>query len=257
MLVARLRPLVSGGTSKLAALAGGCRWPSLGSALTPAPVGQHVAAPLGGFTGLPSEVPTGSRAFGIRRVKQRRRTRGRIIQLKQTHYEPKPDDYLPLPMSLLGSGPIRRVLTAGTVEGNQLAGAVSWDRYKCDVRGVRWHPVGGWRVQFDKRDYEHNFFVKCSCYFRVQLYGFDRSKELAIQYRQRLEAEWEEQHQIWVRLDAEREASRLRRKEEKVLARQAAAYEDATGESLWGGLDALPPAAGSSSSSSFPDQGRR
>mmetsp|Transcript_27662 Transcript_27662/g.69643 ORF Transcript_27662/g.69643 Transcript_27662/m.69643 type:complete len:223 (+) Transcript_27662:98-766(+) len=186
------------------------------------------------ISGLPHEVPCGARSFGIRRVKQRRRSRGRIIQLKQTHYEPKPDDYSPLPLSLLGSGPIRRVLKAGTVEAQQLAGAVEWDKYKCDVPGVRWHPVGGWRVQFDRRNYEHNFFVKCSCYFRVQLYGFDRAKELAIAYRRRLEAEWEEQQQIWARLENEREVARIQRREAKERARLAAEYEDETGESLWG-----------------------
>merc|ERR1712187_446505 len=142
---------------------------------------------------------TSVRCFGVKKVRQRRRSRGRIIQPKQTHYEPKPDGYKPLPISLLASGPVRRVLTTGTLEANRLAQSVDWDQYKSDVKGVRWHPVGGWRVQFDKRNYEHNFFVKCSCYFRVALYGFHRAKELAIGYRLRLEAEWEEQERIWHR----------------------------------------------------------
>lgn len=40
--------------------------------------------------------------------------------------------------------------------------------------GVRWHPSGSWRVQFKRRCYEHNYFVNCSCYFRVGQWGFDR-----------------------------------------------------------------------------------
>jgi len=197
--------------------------------------GAAVAAPrMAVATPVPIwEVPMGVRGFAVKRIPQRRRSRGRIIQLKQTHWQPKPDDYQPLPMSLLGNGPIRRLLSAGTVEANRLVGAVSWDRYKCDVKGVRWHPVGGWRVQFDRRDYEHNFFVKCSCYFRVQLYGFDRAKELAIAYRKRLEAEWEEQQQIWAKLDEKREAERLKRKKEKMLA-----FLQGSQDSYTGGEDA-------------------
>lgn len=179
----------------------------------------------------------GIRAFGAQRVRQLRRTRGRIIQLKQTHYEPKPEGYSPLPLSLLGSGPIRRVLKAGTVEAKRLAGSVDWDRYKCDVRGVRWHPVGGWRVQFDRRNYEHNFFVKCSCYFRVAIYGFDRAKELAVGYRRRLDAEWEEQMRIWADLDVRRETARLEKRQQRELAFRAAHQPDL-------GLAALPPAHG-------------
>ena len=48
--------------------------------------------------------------------RQRRRSRGRILQLKETHYEPKEEGYQPLPLSLLASGPIRRVLSTRTVE---------------------------------------------------------------------------------------------------------------------------------------------
>merc|ERR1712151_949570 len=125
------------------------------------------------------------------------------IQPKQTHYEPKPEGYQPLPLSLLASGPLRRVLTTGTVDARRLAASVDWERYKCDVRGVRWRPVGGWRVLFHRRNYEHNFFVKVDMYFRVHLYGFDKAKELAIAYRKRLEAEWEEQLEIWYKLDSE------------------------------------------------------
>lgn len=191
--------------------------------------------------GLPCQIPASSRFFGIKRVKQRRRSRGRIIQLKQTHYEPKPEGYTPLPLSLMGSGYVRRVLKAGTVDANAMAEQVSWDRYKSDVRGVRWHQAGAWRVQFDRRNYEHNFFVKCSCYFRVQIYGFDRAKELAIAYRRRLEAEWEEQQAIFEKLDIAREQGRLKRKQDKALAYKAAQYEAETGESLFGDGGMPPP----------------
>mmetsp|Transcript_94359 Transcript_94359/g.250623 ORF Transcript_94359/g.250623 Transcript_94359/m.250623 type:complete len:237 (-) Transcript_94359:14-724(-) len=218
-----------GGSIARCALEAAAAWaplPSLGSGLC------H---------GAPSATPGSARSFAVKRTVQRRRSRGRIIQLKQTHYEPKPDGYAPVPLSLMGSGHLRRVIKAGTVEARQLAAAVDWDRYKCDVKGVRWHPVGGWRVQFDRRDYEHNFFVKCSCYFRVPIYGFDRAKELAIAYRLRLEAEWEEQEQIWARLDAEREAKRLQRREERERARRAAEFEGV--DSFWGTETFLPPPA--------------
>ncbi|CAJ1403831.1 unnamed protein product [Effrenium voratum] len=154
----------------------------------------------------------GARCFGTKRVRQRRRSRGRIIQLKETHYEPKPEGYQPLPLSLLASGPIRRVLATRTVEAKRLVGVIDWERYKCNVKGVRWHAVGGWRVTFDRKDHYHNFFVRCSCYFRVAIYGFERGKELAIAYRKRLEAEWDEQQRIWAELDAKREAERLKRR---------------------------------------------
>eukprot|EP00435_Cladocopium_sp_Y103_P057688 s694_g20.t1 len=173
---------------------------------------------LAAFRGLPrllvdgKDVAWTARAFGTKRVRQRRRSRGRILQLKETHYEPKPEGYQPLPLSLLASGPIRRVLSTRSVEAKRLAGSIDWERYKCDVKGVRWHACGGWRVLFNKKDFEHNFFVKCSCYFRVAIYGFDRSKELAIAYRKRLEAEWEEQQQIWAELDRKREEEKAKRR---------------------------------------------
>merc|ERR1711920_653651 len=87
---------------------------------------------------------------------------------------------------------------------------------------------------FDRRDYEHNFFVKCSCFFRVNIYGFERAKELAIGYRKRLDAEWEEQLAIWARLDAEREAKRLAKRAERERALQAADFEDHRDASIWG-----------------------
>eukprot|EP00931_Biecheleriopsis_adriatica_P079629 TRINITY_DN53011_c0_g1_i1.p1 TRINITY_DN53011_c0_g1~~TRINITY_DN53011_c0_g1_i1.p1 ORF type:complete len:222 (-),score=39.80 TRINITY_DN53011_c0_g1_i1:50-682(-) len=183
-------------------------------------------------------VPGGARGFGTKRVRQRRRSRGRIIQLKETHFEPKPEGYQPLPLSLLASGPIRRVLSTRSVEAQRLAGAIDWERYKCDVKGVRWHASGAWRVQFDKRDYEHNFFVKCSCYFRVPVYGFDRAKELAIAYRRRMEAEWDEQQRIWAKLDAKRDAERARRREERKQIAEADNFEEES--SIWGQQAEMP-----------------
>lgn len=176
------------------------------------------------------------RCFGTKRVTQRRSSRGKILHLKQTHYDPKPDGYQPLPRGLLGSGYVRRLLKANTVEAHRLVGTVDWDRYKCNVRGVRWHSVGGWRVQFRRVDYEHNYFVKCSCYFRVSIYGFDRAKELAISYRQRLDAEWDDQQRIWADLDAKREAARLERRAARERDFEAAKLEgEGSAESFWGG----------------------
>ncbi|CAE7918483.1 unnamed protein product [Symbiodinium necroappetens] len=176
----------------------------------------------------------GSRAFGTKRVRQRRRSRGRIIQLKETHYEPKPEGYQSLPMSLLASGPIRRVLSTRSAEAGRLAGAIDWERYKCDVKGVRWHASGAWRVLFNKKDYEHNFFVKCSCYFRVPIYGFDRAKELAIAYRRRLESEWDEQLRIWADLDEKREQQRAARRAERALMME---QQDPAERSIYGTED--------------------
>lgn len=45
----------------------------------------------------------------------------------------------------------------------------------------------------------------------MAIYGFDRAKELAIAYRRRLEAEWEEQQGIWAVLDEKRAAARAHR----------------------------------------------
>mmetsp|Transcript_78894 Transcript_78894/g.210736 ORF Transcript_78894/g.210736 Transcript_78894/m.210736 type:complete len:133 (+) Transcript_78894:1603-2001(+) len=111
-------------------------------------------------------LPCGStRSFGVKRVRQRLRSRGKILQLKQTHYEPKPEGYVPLPLSLMSSGPIRRMVRSETHEGNQLLDHVDWSAYLCDVPGVRWHPCGGWRVQFHRCSWEHDYYVRCSCFF--------------------------------------------------------------------------------------------
>lgn len=78
---------------------------------------------------------------------------------------------------------------------------IDWNKYKSYTVGVRWHPSGSWRVQFNRRSYEHNFFVACSCFFRVHEHGFEKAKQLAVAYRRRLEKEWEELESTWATLD--------------------------------------------------------
>jgi len=146
-------------------------------------------------------VKIASRGFASKNVVQRRRYMGRILHPKQTDYVPKPPGYQPLPVSLLASSTIRRIVKTDSQEALDLAAKVDWDRYKCSVAGVRWHPNGSWRVQFRKSNVEHNFYVNCSCYFRTALYGFDAARERAIAYRDRLQAEWEELEQTWKRMD--------------------------------------------------------
>jgi len=131
------------------------------------------------------------------KVRQRIRYRGRLLQMKQTHYSPKPPGYMPIPISVLGSGYLRRLFNAGTQTSHDLIQQVDWSKFTCGVRGVRWHPSGSWRVTFRKADAHHNFFVNCSCYFKVQRFGFDKAKSLATTYRQRLETEWNELRRSW------------------------------------------------------------
>ena len=66
-----------------------------------------------------------------------------------------------------------KILLLLLLKAQKLAGQIEWDRYRCDVPGVRWHPMGGWRVQFDRRDYEHNFFVKCSLARLLRVRGYE------------------------------------------------------------------------------------
>ena len=133
---------------------------------------------------------------------------GRLVQLEQSHYFPKPDDYRPIPKAVLGSGYIRRLLKSGTNDAQALIPQVAWEKFICDVKGVRWHPCGAWRVQFSRRNREHNFHVGVDCYFYTKLHGFHKAKEMAIGYRKRLELEWEEAEAGWRAIDAEREAAR-------------------------------------------------
>ena len=164
------------------------------------------ASPLGGF-----------QIRGVKRVRQKRRTMGRLIQLKQSHYFPKPDDYTPIPKAVLGSGYIRRLLKAGSSLSHQLVPQVMWEKFICTTKGVRWHPCGAWRVQFSRRNLEHNYHVGVDCYFNTKLHGFHRAKELAIAYRKRLEAEWEEAEAGWKRIDDERVAKRIANRENREL----------------------------------------
>lgn len=137
-------------------------------------------------------------------MRQKRRTMGRLIQLQQSHYFPKPEDYQPIPKAVLGSGYIRRLLKAGTQTSRSLIPQVAWEKFISTTKGVRWHPCGAWRVQFSRRNREHNFYVGVDCYFYTKLHGFHRAKELAVGYRQRLEAEWSEAERGWALIDSKR-----------------------------------------------------
>lgn len=120
--------------------------------------------------------------IGFKKITQRRRSRGRIIQFKQSHYEPKPKNYEPIPMSVLGTGPLRRLVHSPKEEAEELMKKVDWNAYKTGVPGVRWHPTGGFRVQFKAHYKPKNFKVNCDMYFRVALYGFAEAKRRAIAY---------------------------------------------------------------------------
>ena len=159
----------------------------------------------------------GVQSRGVKRVRQKRRTMGKLIQLKQTHYFPKPEDYTPIPKAVLGSGYIRRLLKAGTSASTELIPKVDWEKYICTTKGVRWHPCGAWRVQFSRRNLEHNYHVGVDCYFNTKLHGFHRAKELAIAYRKRLEAEWEEAEAGWRKIDEERAAQKAAQLKEREL----------------------------------------
>ena len=102
-----------------------------------------------------------------------------------------------MPISVLGSGYLRRLIRAGSETSYDLIKQVDWKKFSCSVPGVRWHPSGAWRVTFKKGDMHHNFFVNCSCYFRVTQYGFNEAKRQAIAYRKRLGAEWFNLRSSW------------------------------------------------------------
>eukprot|EP00922_Rhytidocystis_sp_ex-Travisia-forbesii_P047987 GHVS01071507.1.p1 GENE.GHVS01071507.1~~GHVS01071507.1.p1 ORF type:complete len:222 (+),score=22.42 GHVS01071507.1:58-723(+) len=167
-------------------------------------------------------------SFGTKRVTQKRRHMMKILQPMQEPYKPKPADYQPIPLSVLGSGPLRRVINTNSAEAFALAKSLDWDKYKCNVRGVRWHPNGSWRVQFTRRNYEHNFHVKVNCYFRVGLYGFDGAKQLALGYRKRLEAEWDELLNTWNVTDRKCAQSRLAARRRRNIADEITAAEPET-----------------------------
>jgi hypothetical protein len=150
---------------------------------------------------------------------------GRLIQLQQSHYFPKPLDYAPVPKSVMGSGYIRRLLNSGTMTSRSLIPQVAWEKYICTTRGVRWHPCGAWRVQFCRRNYEQNYHVGVDCYFYARVHGFHRAKELAIAYRARLEKEWEEAEQGWATIDATRQKRRDDFEKEKQLIAELEAQQ--------------------------------
>lgn len=152
---------------------------------------------LGRFPSCLTSLPACAQIRTTIKVRQRMRFRGRLLQAKQAHYVPKPPGYAPLPISVLGSGYLRRLIRAGTATSAHLIQKVHWEGFSSSVRGVRWHPSGSWRVTFKKGVMFRNFFVNCSCYFRAEQYGFQRAKELAITYRRRLEVEWDQLQNAW------------------------------------------------------------
>ncbi|SBS85485.1 transcription factor with AP2 domain(s), putative (ApiAP2) [Plasmodium ovale curtisi] len=121
----------------------------------------------------------------------------------------------PLPLSLLSSSFIRRTVYSNREDVLKNLKNINWKKYCCNVKGVRWHASGAWRVYFCKRNYQHNFFVKCDCYFRVSIYGFEKSKELAVLYRKRLEYEYILLMKRWKEIEKENAKKRKMIKESK------------------------------------------
>lgn len=117
-----------------------------------------------------------------------------------------------LPLSLLASSFIRRAVYSNREAALKNLQTINWKKYCCNVKGVRWHANGAWRVLFCKRNYQHNFFVKCDCYFRVSIYGFEKSKELAVRYRKRLEYEYLLLMKRWKEIEAENARKRKLKK---------------------------------------------
>ncbi|GIX62024.1 AP2 domain transcription factor AP2IV-1 [Babesia caballi] len=156
-------------------------------------------------------------AFGTKRVTQKRRYMLKLIHPEEKHTSKVMQEGLlssedALPKSLLCNSVIRKLVYSNTVEAQKLADKVDWEAYKCNVRGVRWHPSGSWYVQFNRRNYEKNFFVNCHCYFRVEEHGFQEAKQKAIAYRKRLEAEYEELQETWQEIDRRRSAERVQKR---------------------------------------------
>lgn len=118
----------------------------------------------------------------------------------------------PLPLSLLASSFIRRAIYSNREAALKNLQNINWKKYCCNVKGVRWHASGAWRVLFCKRNYQHNFFVKCDCYFRVSIYGFEKSKELAVRYRKRLEYEYLLLMKRWKEIEMENAKKRKLKK---------------------------------------------
>ncbi|ORM42130.1 Coatomer subunit zeta-3 [Babesia sp. Xinjiang] len=173
--------------------------------------------------------------FGTKRVTQKRRYMLKLIHPEEkktikvmTEGRLQSDDALP--KSLLCSSAIRKLVYSNTVEAQKLANKINWDAYKSNVRGVRWHPSGSWYVQFNRRNYEKNFFVNCHCYFSVEKHGFQEAKQKAIAYRKRLEAEYEELQETWNDIDRQRMAKRMARRDyrEKAMEEEEFLLADST-----------------------------
>ncbi|GFE52729.1 AP2 domain transcription factor AP2IV-1 [Babesia ovis] len=157
-------------------------------------------------------------AFGTKRVTQKRRYMLKLIHPEEKHTDKAVQNGLltgdnVLPKSLLCDSAIRKLVYSNTLEAQKLAAKVQWDAYKCDVKGVRWHPSGSWYVQFNRRNYEHNFFVNCHCYFSVQKYGFFEAKQMAIAYRKRLEMEYTELQETWNKINRQRWEKRMEQRD--------------------------------------------
>ncbi|SCN58747.1 transcription factor with AP2 domain(s), putative [Plasmodium chabaudi chabaudi] len=129
-----------------------------------------------------------------------------------------------LPLSLLSSSFIRRAIYSNRENVLKSLKNINWKKYCCNVKGVRWHASGAWRVYFCKRNYQHNFFVKCDCYFRVSIYGFEKSKELAVLYRKRLEYEYILLMKRWKEIEMENAKKR------KIIKESAKKYNDSDEE---------------------------
>uniref|UniRef100_A0A3B0MW23 Coatomer subunit zeta n=1 Tax=Theileria annulata TaxID=5874 RepID=A0A3B0MW23_THEAN len=168
-----------------------------------------------------------TRNFGTKRVTQRRRFMLRIIRPEEKFTDKTMTNGLfdkndCLPKSLLKSPVIRKLIYANTAESMKIASTINWDAYKCDVKGVRWHPSGSWLVQFSKRNYENNFFVNCKAYFRVEKHGFFEAKKLAIAYRKRLEFEYSQLEKTWEIMEKKREMEKM----EKIKAKEIKELEE-------------------------------
>lgn len=129
-----------------------------------------------------------------------------------------------LPLSLLSSSFIRRAIYSNRENILKNLKNINWKKYCCNVKGVRWHASGAWRVYFCKRNYQHNFFVKCDCYFRVSIYGFEKSKELAVLYRKRLEYEYILLMKRWKEIEMENAKKR------KIIKESAKNYNNSDEE---------------------------
>merc|ERR1719158_576895 len=75
----------------------------------------------------------------------------------------------------------------------------------------------------DQTVMQHNTIVMADDLraMRLSIYGFMKAKELAINYRRRLELEWDEQQKVWERLDTEYNRMRIEKKRQRKLLASA------------------------------------